>query len=725
MRRVAALCLPDWSIDRLRRAGAIAAPPERGIAADGDALAEAVAAERANECSVPNTPGWRPGARWARGCADAVEAQIAALPLHQRPPMRELGRRSEAADHPFRALRPDEARGAVPFSLKTPSPVPSTPAGTCLQSGSSAVNGKRIEAHPKPPASQGRSGANAGKADAASRQAAPTLANDTPTVTSLRNGSRVVIHAACPLAQAAGLKRGMALTAARAMVPGLAVHPADPDGDARGLRRLAVALARKWSPGVAIGGEDLIFIELTGVAHLFGGEAAMAARIAAVLRRAGHHACIAVAGTPGAAAALVRHAPIAAHPRFAAPRPRHAGLRQAPDMRIRHPRDDGNPYAPRLGMPAPDKGRDRTPIAAVCPPGAEAEWLGPLPVTALRLDDADGEMLRRFGIETIGQLAALPRAPLARRFTRALERLDQALGHVAEPLDPVVPRAPIACRQGFLEPIATAEGIAHWLGELVPRLVAELAAAGLGARAIELVAERVDHVPQRLRIGLARASRDPVHILRLIARRIETIEPGYGIDAMTLHVRRAEPLGPAPFDERLDAETAPDLAPLVDAIANRIGMARLWRTRAVESDVPERSVAPVPPLVPPPAPAARLRADDVRRLDGDTPPVWHPAWPRPARLLRRPERLDHVVAELPDRPPARFTWRGVSHRVVRADGPERIHGEWWRRLEEGQAVRDYFRVEDEAGRRYWLYRRGDGMRSVSGDLSWWLHGLFG
>src|SRR5690606_32536708 len=111
-------------------------------------------------------------------------------------------------------------------------------------------------------------------------------------------------------------------------------------------------------------------------------------------------------------------------------------------------------------------------------------------------------------------------------------------------------------------------------------------------------------------------------------------------------------------------------------------------------------------------PGIRLKPDDVRRLDRkDDVPVWHPAWPRPVRLLRRPERLDHVLAELPDRPPARFTWRGTTYRVVRADGPERIHGEWWRRTAETHAVRDYFQVEDESGQRFWLFRRGDGERS--------------
>ena len=273
---------------------------------------------------------------------------------------------------------------------------------------------------------------------------------------------------------------------------------------------------------------------------------------------------------------------------------------------------------------------------------------------------------------------------------------------------------------------ATAEAITHWLEGLTRDLATELARAGLGARALLFVAGRVDHQAQGLRIGFARATRDARHIQRLIARRIEEIDPGYGIEALTLHVRRAEPLGAQALGAALAEDSTPDLAPLVDALANRIGHARLWRHRPVESDVPERAVAAIPPLDPPADDALRLKLDDVRQLDqrpADHP--WHPRWPRPARLLARPEPLDHVVAELPDQPPRRFTWRGETHRIVRADGPERIHGEWWKRLSEVHATRDYYRVEDEQGRRYWLFRRGDGERAVSGDMRWYLHGVFG
>jgi protein ImuB len=496
-----------------------------------------------------------------------------------------------------------------------------------------------------------------------------------PLITSTRNGNRIEIAAACPAAQALGLAPGMALAQARAQVAGLDIRPADPEGDQAHLASLAIALARRWTPTVAIAGSDTLFLDLTGVAHLHGGEAAMTARLRRMLARLGYSARIAIADTPGAAWALVHHGA----------------------------------------------------ATTLCPPGMQAVAVATLPIEALRIDAAAVELLHRLGVKRIAQLAAMPRAPLVRRFGAAIAtRLEQALGRLPEPLHPVTPPEPIAIAQRFAEPIATAEAIAHWLATLVPRLTAALEEKGLGASRVELVADRVDGVPQRIRIGLARPSRDGAHLLRLLIRRIEQVEPGYGIDALTLHVRRALPLAPEPFAERLDEEAAPDLATLVDTLATRIGLGAMWRNRPVESDVPERSVACMAVLDPPERAGQRLRADAVGQLDRN-PALhpWHPEWPKPARLLRRPELLDHVVAELPDHAPRRFTWRGQSHRVVRADGPERVHGEWWKRAAEMHHIRDYFRVEDDAGRRYWLFRKGDGERAVTGDLSWYLHGVFG
>ena len=591
---------------------------------------------------MPRGGGWRPGARWAR--TEDADA---------RPRDRRAGRVSEAAPHPFKAMPPDEGGAVVRDPRATP-PSASPPwkggAGGGSADGSPSA---RLRADPPPPPSLPGRGA-------------------VPRITSLQSGNALVIAAACPAARALGLAPGMAVTQARALVPGLEIRPADPEGDRAALLRLAMLAARRWCPVVMPSGDDGLFLDISGTAHLFGGEARMARRIVALLKRHGFTARVAVADTPGAAWALARYAP------------------------------------------------------QICPPGAHPDALAPLPTAALRLEPRARDLLKRLGIDTIGQLAAVPRAPLARRFGGALiARLDQASGRLAEPLDPVTPPEAIAVVQRFAEPIATAEAIAHWLGVLMPRLVTALAEAGLGARVIDLVADRIDGVPQRLRIGLARPTRDGAHLLRLIVRRIEEIAPGYGIDALALHVRRADPLDAEPFAETLE-DRAPDLAPLIDTLANRIGISALWRSVPVESDVPERSVTAAPPLDPPPRAAPKNKPDDVRQLDRSRPlHPWDARWPRPVRLLRRPELLDHVLAELPDQPPKRFTWRGMAHRVVRADGPERILGEWWKRGTERHSVRDYFQVEDDAGQRFWLFRRGDGERGETGDLAWFMHGSFG
>ncbi|WP_237219614.1 DNA polymerase Y family protein [Sphingomonas arenae] len=821
MKRVASLYLPYWPIDRLRRAERRSAPsPEADAQAAYHALGAEAAAERLQHCSVPKEGGWRPGARWAKsdpgsGLADTreeVEAAIEALPQHRRPPQRELGRVSVAADNPFRGSEPKKGLSRPPEERVAPPPLlrelsrrteaaehpfrsmPSDEVGRRIadrvpmpslqfpgeDAPAKANRGAALRAEAKrdryrneaPPVLSGvvghgplsihrvaalpsvqfpgedvatrraqrspRRSARDGHGGEAGYIAPPSLAqlaampavqfpgegphpdnhgksepiaptygqgrffqtgrtlgsvvarvcreegaltdigylppDEPPLVTTHKVGPRVEIAAANPAARSLGLTPGMALTMARAQVPGLEVRVADPEGDAADLRSLAELLARRWSPVVAVSDADGLFIDLTGVAHLHGGEARFARRLLRLLARHGVTARLAIADTAGAAWALARH---------------------------------GGGGA-----------------ALIVKPGEHDAAIAPLPVTALRLEPASLELLARLGVDTAGQLLAMPRAPLVRRFGKAIVlRLDQATGRVPEPFDPVVPPTTVTVEQRFAEPIATAEAIEHWLRQLMPRLARALAEAGQGARSVELIAARVDGVPQRLRLGFARPTRDPAHMLRLALRRIEEIEPGFGIDAIALHVHRADPLGPESLAPALADPQVPDLAPLVDTLANRIGADRLWRASPVESDVPERSVALAPPLDPGPKRLAKAKRDDVRLLDSRAPDhPWHPRWPRPVRLLRRPEMVHHVMAELPDQPPRRFTWRGKAYRVVRADGPERIAGEWWRRPAERQAVRDYFQVEVESGQRFWLYRRGDGVRSETGDLSWFLHG---
>ena len=504
--------------------------------------------------------------------------------------------------------------------------------------------------------------------------ASSTVAQN-PLATIERSGARVELVALCPAAQARGLRPGMALTTARAQSPDLETRPADRDGDRRDLVRLARLLARRWSPTVEISDADGLLIDLSGVAHLRGGEQAFCRRLVRMLSRNGFSARIAVADTAGAAWAVSRYACS------------QNGVR-------------------------------------IVAPGQQEEAVSPLPPAALRLEAPALELLDRLGVAQIGELAAMPRAPLARRFRRSiLDRLDQALGQAPETLSPVTVREAIVVSRRFLEPIATAEAIGQVLRDLTPELVKRLLQTGQGARSLELVADRIDGIPQRLRIGFARPTRDGSHISQMMLRRIEEIEPGYGIEAMALHVRRSDDLGAQTLGPELVEKAPPDLSSLVDAIVNRIGPHRLWRVKPVESEVPERALERMAPLARTPDRGPLLARDDVRWLDAtpsDHP--WHPRWPRPARLLHRPERVQHVLSELPDLPPRRFTWRGRNYRVVAAEGPERIAGEWWRRSSERWSVRDYFLVETETGERFWLFRRGDGVRSETGDLSWYLHG---
>jgi protein ImuB len=286
-----------------------------------------------------------------------------------------------------------------------------------------------------------------------------------------------------------------------------------------------------------------------------------------------------------------------------------------------------------------------------------------------------------------------------------VRRLDQARGLVAEPLVPVVPFEQPRAERRLLEPIGTPEAIGQVMGDLVDDLVAQLRRRGLGLRTAMLTCLRVDRDEQRIGFGAARATRDPKHLKRMLAMRIERIEPGLGIEAMMLTAPRVEDLAATALSAGFaDDMRAPDLASLVDQLAGRVGEEALFRASAVESDVPERAVHREAPLA--------------------RPNGW-PGWTRPVRLLRRPELLSQVVALLPDHPPRRFQWRGRLYRVVAGDGPERVHGEWWRNDREMWAVRDYFRVEADGGARFWLFRRGDGVDEQTGDLSWFLHGLFG
>ncbi|WP_210359104.1 Y-family DNA polymerase [Sphingomonas beigongshangi] len=511
--------------------------------------------------------------------------------------MRELGRRSEAAEHPFK--QPARAARATSIGI------------------------------------------------------APSLER-APLALVAKVGRREEVVAACVASQALGIHVGMPATHARALASDLDFRPHEPAADVALLDRLALLAVQRWSPIAAATPPDGIWLDLSGCDHLHGGEERFCRRLLAFCRRAGFTARVAVADTPGAAHALAR---------FGA--------------------------------------RDLT----IVPPGETVRELSPLPPAALRLEGAALSAARRFGFETIADLLPVARGPLARRLgLPAIARLDQALGSVAEPITPREDAAVPMVERRLLEPVGTAEAIAQVMEDLLRDLAGQLQALGLGARSLRLCGLRVDGSEQVVGIGTSRPTREVSHLLRLLKLRIERIDPGMGLEQFWLAAPHTEPLDAVALGAVLAGDTqVRDPARLVDVVAGRIGPGAVFRLAPVESHVPERAVT---------------RSDPVAM-----PGRW-PGWQRPVRLFTRPEPLWGVIALLPDQPPRRFEWRGRAHRVVAGDGPERIHGEWWRRDAEVWAVRDYYRVEDEEGGRFWLFRRGDGVDDGTGDLSWWIHGVF-
>jgi protein ImuB len=345
---------------------------------------------------------------------------------------------------------------------------------------------------------------------------------------------------------------------------------------------------------------------------------------------------------------------------------------------------------------------------SVVPSGGTAAALGALPIAALRLPDETITGLLRLGFERLHQLLAAPRAPLTLRFgPEPVRRLDQALGCIYEPIAPISPPDTIMSQLAFPEPLLTPEALSEAIVRLVGRVCRELEERGQGARRLDLIFGRVDRTQQLICVGAARPSRRPDHLAKLLDEHLERVDPGLGIESMRLTAPLTEAMAyEQPRTGLIEgAKIDPDMSVLVDRLVNRLGARRIYRTMSVESDVPERS---------------------VRRIASLSPPnktAWPSTLPRPARLLQPPQPVE-AVAMLPDHPPAQFVWHRKRHRIKHADGPERIAGEWWMTDRERRAIRDYWQVEDEDGRRFWLYRSGDAVDPATGNLRWFLHGFF-
>jgi protein ImuB len=442
-------------------------------------------------------------------------------------------------------------------------------------------------------------------------------------------------------------------------------------------------------PWDAASGADGLFLDITGCAHLFGGEARLLADLDRRLTAFGLVARLAIADTAGAAWAMARY------------------------------------------------GRERL---SIVPPGAEADALRALPLAGLRLSSETLSLLKRLGFRSIGQVLNKPRAPFAARFEELLLRLDQALGCVPEPFTPIVAPPAYRVQAAFLEPITASAHVLEAAIRLLDQLAVQLAHDAVGARVLRLLLFRVDGEVQSLDLGLAAPSRDAAHIARLIALRLDgladDLDADFGFEAAAVHVLTAEPLAERQGDLTMDeAAPPPDALPqLIDRLRQRLGQRAVYALQPYQSHLPERAVVPSP-LV-----GEGQGGGDGRTIAVRVPPTPNPSpqgggeskprsgqWvndavaaPRPLLLLPRPEPAE-VVALIPEGPPRQFRWRGVLHQVAEAQGPERIAPEWWRRT--GEDERDYYMVEDTAGRRFWLYRAGIYGRSET-TPTWFMHGVF-
>lgn len=505
-----------------------------------------------------------------------------------------------------------------------------------------------------------------------------------------RTANALRLSAVSEAAAALGVRRGQSLADARGAVPGLDVHEADPSADGAFLDAIA-DWGDRYTPLISLDVPDGLFLDISGCTHLFAkpggigsdgagteygcGEARLVADLLLHLTRRGISARAAVAATPGAAWAVARF------------------------------------------------GQSRQTLIAA---GGEQQALSALSVAALRLDDDQADLLEKLGLKRIGQLTGQPRAPLAARFGLSLiRRLDQALGFEDEPLSPRRPAPELSAERRFAEPLIDRTAVFSTVRSLADGLAGSLERLGVGVRHLELALFRVDGVVQRTAVSTSRPSRRAGDLAALFRERLDNIgegvEPGPGFDTGTgldmirLSVMETERLEAVQVDLSGEADLAAGLDQLVDRIGARLGTGQVTRLAPVDSHIPERSFQRTPVVQTSVSAAMWIPAA-----------AFDPGLPeRPLTLFERPEPVE-VMAEVPEGPPSKFRWRRVLYQIVRADGPERIAPEWW--LDENSGshsmlTRDYYRVEDHHGRRYWLYRDGLYEREASRP-DWFLHGLF-
>ena len=522
-----------------------------------------------------------------------------------------------------------------------------------------------------------------------------------------QNGAQV-LTSLNPEAEAAGLRLGQPLRDATAMCPGLLTRPADPLAEAAFLTVLR-RWAGKFSPWVAEEEPAALVVDLTGCAHLFGGEAQLLIEVEQDCAALGLTVRAGVADTRGAAWALARFAGRVSEPN----RNGDAIDQEARATRSRAVKRRGwerGGAAPGLG------GGGVTPQGVIAAPGQARQALAALPLAALRLSAEAVEGLSRLGLRRVSEVMDMPRGPLARRFgSDTVRRLDQALGLEPEPVAPS--RAPLhfAARLTLPEPIGKGEDIVAGLDRILPALCARLMAAGRGARRVRLQAFRVDGQVARVEVGLARPAREVDRIRPLLLLKIDQIDPGFGIDCLRVEALETEPAHAVQHRGHADAsafaaarqvdDTA--LGDLIGKLGARMGTEAVMRLHPAESHIPEKTALTLAAAWSDPYPA----------------PWPAPRAPRPLVIWRpEPVSADVDVTGGASVPPARFRWRRRDLVTRVAVGPERIMPEWWLDDPDWRSgPRDYWRVEVDGGERLWLYF-AHGAEVSSG---WFCQGGFG
>jgi protein ImuB len=471
-----------------------------------------------------------------------------------------------------------------------------------------------------------------------------------PFVLASPDHGRMVITATNHLAQAQGIEKGMVVADARAIISSLQVWDEPPGLSAKLLKRIAEWCIR-YTPIVAVDLPDGLILDVTGCPHLWGGEAQYINNILTRLKGLGYHCRAGMADTVGAAWAIARY------------------------------------------------GRDSQ-ITGIC---EQSTALLPLPPMALRLETETVERLYKLGLRQIRDFIGMSRFVLRRRFGQQfLKRLDQALGHEVEVIEPIQPVEPYQERLPCLEPIITATGIEIALQRLLETLCHRLTKEEKGLRVAIFKGYRVDGKIEKIKISTIRASHNTAHLFKLFELYIHTIEPALGIDLFMLEAQKVEDVSPT--QEKLWEVTGGlndiGLSELLDRLAGKFGVDHIHRYFPDEHYWPERSVKPA--------------ASFQEKLTVS----WRIDRPRPLQLLSAPEFIE-VTAPIPDYPPMLFRHKGKVHKIIKADGPERIEPEWW--LQQGQH-RDYYYVEDEEGKRYWIFRLGH--YDADKTYKWFIHGFF-